>query len=54
MKFYINSLNGSGMEYETMEEFLTELESEIRDCKDNGGTEFSVFVEADACRFMSE
>lgn len=54
--FSIYTLNdsGSGMEYNTKEEFLRELSLEIDDCIANGGTYFSVSVDADASCFYQE
>ena len=46
--------NGSGMEYNTKEEFLKELSLEIDDCIANGGTYFSVSVDSDASCFYQE
>lgn len=55
MKFYINSQNGSGMKYNTKEDFLNELSLMIDDCINNGGTFFSVECEADAiCFYIDE
>lgn len=56
MKFYINTLNdnGSGMKYNTKEEFLNELALMIDDCIDNGGTYFDVSVDADASCFYQD
>ena len=54
--FSIYTLNdsGSGMEYNTKEEFLKELSLEIDDCIANGGTYFSVSVDSDASCFYQE
>lgn len=52
MKFYIGSESGSGMEFRNIEDFLMELTLMIEDCETNGGTEFSVTVEADASCFV--
>ena len=56
MKFYINTLNdnGSGMEYNTKEEFLKELSLMIDDCIENGGTFFDANIDADASCFYDE
>lgn len=56
MKFYINTLNdnGSGMEYNTKEEFLKELSLMIDDCIENGGTFFDANIDADASCFYNE
>jgi hypothetical protein len=56
MKFYINTLNdnGSGMEYNTKEEFLHELSLMIDDCIENGGTFFDANIDADASCFCNE
>lgn len=55
-KFSIYTLNdsGSGMEYNTKEEFLRELSLEIDDCFKNGGTYFSVSVDTDASCFYQD
>lgn len=56
MNFTINTLNdnGSGMEYQTKEEFLKEISLMIDDCIANGGTYFDVSVDADASCFLTE
>ena len=54
MEFFIsteNIDNGSGMTYQTKEEFLHELSLMIEDCIANGGTHFDVSVDADASPF---
>lgn len=43
--------NGSGMEYCTKEEFLEEIGLMIDDCMANGGSFFSISVDADASCF---
>lgn len=55
MKFRITTLNdnGSGMRYSTKEEFLKEISSMIDDCDINGGTFFSIEVDADANCFCN-
>lgn len=54
MKFHINTMNGSGMKYNTKEDFLKEVSLMIDDCTDNGGTYFSIEVDADASCFYIE
>lgn len=57
MKFIIMTLfdNGSGMKYNTKEEFLKELSLMIDDCIANGGTRFGIEVDTDAsCFYISE
>ncbi len=54
MSFYIGQDNGSGQEFNSKEEFLHELSLMIDDCTTNGGTQFDVTVEADACCFYKE
>ena len=53
MEFSIYTLNdsGSGMEYNTKEAFLKEVGLMIDDCIENGGTYFSISVDADASCF---
>ena len=53
MKFYIETINdnGSGMKYNTKEEFLKEISLMIDDCIANGGTYFSINVDVDASCF---
>lgn len=51
---YTTNDNGSGMEYFNKEEFLEELSLEIDDCIKNGGTYFSVSVDADASCFYND
>ena len=53
MKFIITTINdnGSGMKYNTKEEFIGEVEKMIKDCYNNGGTFFSIDVDADASCF---
>lgn len=53
-EFFIGSLNASGMTFNTKEEFLEELSMMIDDCIANGGTYFSVDVDADASCYYSE
>jgi hypothetical protein len=55
MKFYINTLNdnGSGMKYNTKEEFLHEISLMIDDCIANGGTFFDVQVDSDVSCFYN-
>ena len=51
MKFYIGIDSGSGQSFNTKEAFLHELSLMIDDCEANGGHQFDVTVEADACCF---
>lgn len=53
MKFYIETLNdnGSGMEYNTKEDFLKEISLMIDDCIANGGTFFDAQIDSDASCF---
>ena len=53
MNFFISTLNdnGSGMQYNSKEEFLNELSKMIDDCIANGGSTFDVSVDADASCF---
>ena len=55
MKFTIETLNdnGSGMAYNTKEEFLKEIALMIDDCIANGGTFFDVQVDSDASCFYN-
>ena len=56
MEFIIYTMNdsGSGMEYYSKEKFLKEMSLMIDDCIANGGTYFSVQVDADASCFYIE
>jgi hypothetical protein len=56
MEFTIETLNdnGSGMKYNTKEEFLHELSLMIDDCIANGGIFFDVQVDSDASCFYQE
>lgn len=54
MKFHINTMNGSGMKYNTKEDFLKEIGLMIDDCIANGGTYFSAEVDADASCFYND
>lgn len=56
MKFYIETLNdnGSGMHYESKEDFLHELSLMVDDCIENGGTYFEISVDADADCFYND
>ena len=56
MEFTITTLNdnGSGMKYNTKEEFLKEISLMIDDCIANGGTFFDVQVDSDASCFYQE
>lgn len=53
MKFSIYTLNdnGSGAEYFTKQSFLEEISLMIDDCVANGGSYFSISVDADASCF---
>lgn len=53
MRFYIYTVldNGSGMRYNTKEEFLKEIELMIDDCIANGGTFFDANIETDTSCF---
>lgn len=51
MKFYIESMNSSGMKFNSKEDFLEEISLMIDDCKQNGGSYLSVQVESDASCF---
>ena len=48
---YTENDNGSGMTYQTKEDFLKEISLMIDDCIANGGTHFTVSVDADASCF---
>lgn len=56
MKFTIETINdsGSGMSYNTKEEFLTEISRLIDDCIENGGTFFDAQIDADASCFYND
>ena len=56
MKFTIETLNdnGSGMSYNTKEEFLKEISLMIDDCIANDGTFFDVQVDSDVSCFYNE
>lgn len=56
MKFYIETTNdnGSGMEYNTKEDFLNEISLMIDDCIANGGTYFDAQVDSDASCFYND
>ena len=56
MEFTICTLNdnGSGMEYHTKEELLEEISLMIDDCIANGGTYFTISVDADVSCFYCE
>ena len=51
LSIYTMNDNGSGMQYQTKEEFLRELSLMIDDCITNGGTFFSVEVDTNASCF---
>ena len=53
MEFTIETLydSGSGMRYNTKEEFLNEISLMIDDCIANGGTFFDAQIDADASCF---
>lgn len=56
MIFSINTLidNGTGMKYNTKEEFMNELSMMIDDCITNGGTCFNIAVNSDATCFYKD
>ena len=56
MKFTIETINdnGSGMRYNTKEEFLAEISRLIDDCIENGGTFFDAQIDADASCFYND
>lgn len=56
MKFYIETLNdsGSGLKYNTKEDFLKEISLMIDDCIANGGTFFDAQIDSDASCFYIE
>ena len=56
MQFFIATLNdnGSGMKYNTKEEFINEISKMVDDCTINGGTFFEVQVDSDASCFNKE
>lgn len=51
---YTTNDNGSGMTYYNKKKFLEEISLMIDDCVANGGTYFSVSVNADASCFYCE
>lgn len=53
MKYYIETINdnGSGMKYNTKEEFLAEISKMIDDCIENGGTFIDFTADSDASFF---
>lgn len=53
MKFYIESMNGSGMKFNSKEDFLKEISLMIDDCEKNGGTYLSFQADSDASWFDS-
>lgn len=56
MKFYIETTNdnGSGMVYNTKEDFLKEISLMIDDCIANGGTFFDAQIDTDVSCFYNE
>ena len=56
MKFYIETTNdnGSGMKYNTKEDFLKEISLMIDDCIANGGKFFDVQIDSDASCFCTK
>lgn len=56
MKFYIETTNdnGSGMVYNTKEDFLNEISLMIDDCVANGGTYFDAQIDSDESCFYQE
>lgn len=51
MKFYIESMNSSGMKFNSKEDFLEEISLMIDDCEQNGGSYLSFQVESDTSCF---
>lgn len=56
MDFFIETINdsGSGMKYNTKEEFLKKISLMIDDCIANGGTFFDIQVDSDASCFYQD
>ena len=56
MKFNIYTLNdnGSGMKYSNKEDFMKEIGLMIDDCIINGGTQFTIHVDANASCFHKD
>lgn len=52
-EIYTMSDNGSGMVYQTKEEFLHELSLMIDDCISNGGRYFTAHIDAGASCFYN-
>lgn len=53
-EIYTEFDNGSGMDYQSKEEFLEEMSRMIDDCTLNGGTYFRVSVDTNASCFAPE
>lgn len=56
MRFTIETLNdnGTGMSYNTKEEFIKEISLMIDDCISNGGTFFAAQIDSDVSCFYEE
>lgn len=56
MEFYIVTQNdgGTGMKYNTKEDFLKELGLMIDDCMSNGGTYIDLAIDSDASFFCCD
>jgi len=56
MKFNIYTLNdnGSGMKYSNKEDFMKEIGLMVDDCTANGGTQFTIHIDADASCFYKD
>lgn len=54
MNFFIKTLNGSEMSYDSKEDFLKELSLMVDECMENGGTFMEVSVDADASCFAPD
>lgn len=54
MEFSIYNEDGSGMKYTDIERFIDEIRMQIRDCIDNGGTYYSIIINADASCFSQD
>lgn len=51
MNFFISTENGSGMSYNSKEDFLKEMDRMVFDCMENGGTFMDLSISADASCF---
>lgn len=47
MKFYIGSEDGSGLEYDTLDEFLECLTEKAAEARDSGKKYFTITIEED-------